>query len=179
LESILLQFSNAEAPSGGIMESLGIDWQALILQVIAFLILLFLLSKFVFPTLTKILDDRQTKIDLANKAAEHAKQAAGEAELKVSELLKKARNEADDILSLAKLESENNVNASEKKAKKQAEQIIESAQADISRQIDSAKKALYDETLELVSMATGKIIGETMTEKLDKDFIEKSIKDIK
>lgn len=179
MESILLQFGNAEAPSGGIMESLGIDWQTLILQIIAFLILVFLLGKFVFPTLTKILDDRQTKIDSANKAAEHAKIAADEAEVKVSKLLEKARLEAADILSLAKLESENNVSASEKKAKKQAEQIVESAQADISRQIDSAKKALYDETLELVSMATGKIIGKSMTDKLDKDFIEKSIKEVK
>lgn len=161
------------------MESLGIDWQTLILQIIAFLILLFLLGKFVFPTLTKILDDRQTKIDLANKAAEHAKIAADEAEVKVSKLLEKARHEAADILSLAKLESENNLNASEMKAKKQAQQIVESAQADISRQIDSAKKALYDETIELVSMATGKIISKSMTDKLDKDFIEESIKEVK
>lgn len=179
MESILLQFGSAEAPSGGIMESLGVDWQTLILQIIAFLILVFLLGKYVFPTLTKILDDRQTKIDSANKAAEHAKKAADEAETRVSELLKKARHEAADIISLAKLESDSNISASEEKAKKQAEQIVKSAQADISRQIDDAKKALYNETLELVSLATGKIIGESMTDKLDKDFIEKSIKEIK
>ncbi len=179
MESILLQFGNAEAPSGGIMESLGIDWQTLILQIIAFLILVFLLGKFVFPTLLKILDERQSKIDSANQAAEHAKKAADQAEVQVSNLLEKARAEAADILSLAKLESASSLTASEAKAKKQAEQIVSDAQKEITRQIDSAKKALYDETVELVAMATGKVIGKSMTDKLDNDFIIKSIKEVK
>ena len=179
MESILLQFGKAEAPPPGIMESLGIDWQTLILQIIAFLILVALLGKFVYPVLTKILDERQSKIDSANKAAEHAKKAADEAELKVSKLLDKARQEAADILSLAKLESANSISTSEEKAKKQSEQIISNAQAEIAKQVEAAKKALYQDTIELVSMATGKIIGKSMTDKLDKDFIEKSIKEVK
>ena len=66
----------AEAPKADLFTSLGIDWKMLIFQGVAFIILVFLLGKFVFPILIKSVDDRQAKIEDTAKAAAEAKPSA-------------------------------------------------------------------------------------------------------
>ena len=57
MKNILLQFASTAPSDGGDMFlSLGIDWKLLILQSVAFLILLFILKKFVYPPLVAMLD---------------------------------------------------------------------------------------------------------------------------
>ena len=105
----LTQFAHEEteavAEKADIFTSLGIDWQMLILQLVGFLLLVFILSRWVYPWLMKSVDERQEKIEAASKAAEEAKQAAANAEEKTAELLEVARKEAADIVNTARLES--------------------------------------------------------------------------
>lgn len=65
-----------ESASGSIFDTLGIDGKLLVLQIVAFLILVFALSKWVFPVFIKIVDKRQAAIEESNKAAVEASQHA-------------------------------------------------------------------------------------------------------
>lgn len=175
----LMQFAATTTATGGIFEALGIDWKTLLLQMVAFLILVWLLGKFVYPWLMKSVDERRDGIETATKAAAQAQAAALDAQTKVARLLKEAQSNAADIVATAKLESAATVTASEQKAQKRAEQIMADAQAEITKDVLAAKKALYNETLELVAMATEKVIGKVVTGKIDPKLVSDAIKAIK
>jgi F-type H+-transporting ATPase subunit b len=161
------------------MDALGIDWKMLILQIIAFMLLVWLLGKFVYPWLMKSVDERQAKIESAMKAAAKSQADAEKSEERIEQLLKDARSEASEILDTAKLEATNNQTASEEKAKKRAEQIVLTAQEDIQKEVEKAKIMLHNETLELVALATEKVIGKKMTGKIDESIISDAVKAVK
>lgn len=179
--SLLSQFAVAEtheATAGGdIFSALGIDWRLLILQVVAFLILVLILGKFVYPRLMKAVDDRQANIEAAAKAAAQAQKAAEENNVKVAELLDDARKEAAEIVNTAKVEAAELVSASEKKAQKSAERIVADAHEQIEKDVASVRKALYNETLELVALATQKVVGASHDKKADGQLIAKAVED--
>lgn len=171
----LTQFA-AESNSN-IFASLGIDWQMLIVQIIAFLVLVFLLGKWVYPWLMNSVDERKDQIDAALKAANEAQQSAIDTEGRVQELLKTAQGEAAEIVATAKVESAAAISAAEEKAKKRAEQIVADAKDDIAKEVVAVKKALHDETLQLVALATGKVVGKVMDSKVDDSIIAGALKD--
>ena len=71
IHTLLTQFASETAAEGASspIKALGIDVKLLVFQIIAFTILTWLLSKYVFPILMKAVDDRQKKIDESNAAA--------------------------------------------------------------------------------------------------------------
>ena len=160
----------------GIFSVLGIDWRLLILQIIAFLILVALLGKFVYPWLMKSVDERQANIESAAKAATEAQKSAEANKDIVAELLAKAQKEAAEIVSNAKLESAEMVSVGEKKAQKMAERIVADAHDQLENDIASARKVLYNDTLELVGMATEKIIAKKLDTTSDGEMIAAAVK---
>lgn len=165
--------------SGDVFSALGIDWRLLILQIIAFLILVVLLAKFVYPWLMKQVDERQANIEAAAKAAVKAQESAAESQAETAAVLAKARKEADDIISGAKLEASSLLASSEEKARSTAEKIAVEAKADIEKSIETAKRQLHDETLELIALATEKVIQKKLDKKTDADLIASALKESK
>ena len=174
---ILTQF--ADAPQGDIFSALGIDWKMLVFQVIAFIVLVWLLGKFVYPPLMKTVDKRQAEIEAGNKAAEEAKQQASKAQEDVEKLMKQARSEARDIVATAKEEATAAIEAAEAKSKSRAERIVAEAHEQLEKDVIAAKKALHNETLGLVAMATEKVVGKTVTAKVDESVIAGAVKEAK
>ena len=177
--TFLKQFANAAeetAANQDIFSALGIDWRLLILQIIAFLILVALLGKFVYPWLMKSVDARQAGIEAAAKATADAQKAAEDNKAAVAELLAEARKEASEIITTAKLESTEMVSASEKKAQKVAERIVADAHDQLDKDVANARKVLYNDTLELVGVATEKIISQKLDKNADADLIASVVK---
>jgi len=156
--------------------ALGIDWRLLILQIVAFLILVLLLGKFVYPWLMKSVDQRQEGIEAAAKATAEAQKAAEANKEAVAELLAQARKEANEIIGTAKLESAEMVSTSEKKARTVAERIAKDAHEQLDKDVVNARKALYNDTLELVGLATEKIIEKKLDKKADSELIASVVK---
>lgn len=162
----------------GIFEALGIDWRLLILQIVAFLILVWLLGKFVYPLLMKSVDERQKNIEEAAKAAKMAQESAAESEAETAELLTQARKEAAEIVATAKLEASEIAAASEAKAKSTAEKIVADAHAQIDKDIDKARRELHDQTLDLIALATEKVIRKKIDKKTDEALIADALKEV-
>jgi F-type H+-transporting ATPase subunit b len=87
----------------------------LIAQMIVFLILIGFTMKFIWPPLTKAMDDRAKRIAEGLSAAERARKELADADARVAEEIKKARSEATAIID---------------KAHQQAGQIIDKAKQD-------------------------------------------------
>jgi F-type H+-transporting ATPase subunit b len=171
----LTQF--AETGKADIFTTLGIDWRLLILQIIAFLILVWLLTKYVYPWLMKSVDERQAKIEESVKAAELAEKKAESAQEEVAKLLKEARAEAKDIVTTARDEATAMVADAEGKAKTRAEKIVKDAHDQLEKDVIAARKTLHNDTIELVALATEKIVGKTISEGIDKKIIAAAVKD--
>lgn len=178
--NFLQQFAaETTGSSGDLFGALGIDWRLLILQIVAFVILVFLLGKFVYPLLMKSVDKRQADIESAAMAAKEAQKSASESQEETARLLAEARKEAAEIVSTAKLEAAELASESEAKARTTADAIVSDAHAQLSKDIEAAKRALHDETLELVALATGKVIGQTYDKKADDAVIKNAVKESK
>lgn len=169
----------ATEAKGDLFSALGIDWRLLILQIIAFLLLVFLLGKFVYPWLMKQVDERQQNIEAAAKAAEKAQAAAADSQEETAKLLAEAKKEAADIVATAKLEAADIHATSEAKAQAMAEKIVSDAQDRIAKDVEAAKKALHNETIELVSLATAKVVGASHDKKADEKLIAMTLKELK
>lgn len=173
----LTQFAATEEAAGGdIFSTLGIHWELLAFQIIAFLILVWLLGKFVYPWLMKSVDERQAKIEESVKAVEEAEKKAESAQEEIAKLLKEARAEAKDIVTTAKDEAAAMVADAEGKAKTRAEKIAKDAHDQIEKDVLAARKALHNDTIELVALATEKIVGKTVSDGIDKKIITDAVK---
>lgn len=177
--SYIAETAVAPEASNDLFSALGIDWRLLVLQIVAFLILVFLLGKFVYPWLMKQVDERQTAIEAAAKAAIEAQASAAESHERVAELLVEARTQAAQIVDTAKLEASQMVSASEERARSTAEKIAAEAKATVEKSIENAKRELHDETLELITLATEKVIHTKLDKKTDAALIASALKESK
>lgn len=176
--SVVTQFAES-AGSSDVLSAIGIDWKMLVFQVIGFVILVWLMSKYVYPPLIKTIDERQAKIEASNKAADKAEKKAAETKADVEKLLKQARVDATDILATAKEEANATVEAANAKAKVRAERIVADAQEQLQKDVVAARKALRNETLELVSLATEKVVGKAVTAEVDEKMIATAVEEAK
>lgn len=177
MQTALYTLASTEvATKAGLFESLGIDWKMLVLQSIAFLLLLWLLSKYVYPVLNSMIDKREADLEASQNAAKEAQEEAAKAEANIKKLMQGAQKEASEIVATAKAEASTMLAATEEKAKASADRIVASAQESIAKDVLAAKKALHNETIDLVALATEKVVGKTVNAKVDKTLIKEALK---
>ncbi len=172
------QFAAAAQQSGNLLSTLGIEPIQLLFQGVAFLLVVFLLGKFVFPVFTKTLEKRQAEIDESNKAVVEATKRVQEMQDSVAKMLKEAKDEAGDIVRTAKDEASDLLTRAEHKSRAHAEAIAKAAKADVENEIAAAKKSLHNEMVMLVAQATEKVAGEKLSGKADEALIHTALKEI-
>lgn len=169
--------ASSEAGSPSLLSALGIDWKLLVVQAIAFLVLVWILGKFVYPAIIKSIDDRRTAIEAGLKEAKESHEALEKAEAKIEKILADARKEADDILARSHQEAATMVAEAEGKAKQRAEQIVEDARAQLDADVAKARQALKTETVKLVATATEHVIHEKLDDRKDANLITKALEE--
>lgn len=177
--NVILTNMAAAATEKGFFEALGIDWQLLALQTVAFLVLLWFLGKFVYPPLARAIEKREADIEAGVKAAAEAEKKADQTKEEVEKLLKQARTEASTIMTTAKEEATAAIEAAEAKAKARSEHIVTEAHAQLEKDVVAARKALHNETLNLVALATEKVVGKTVSPQVDEAIIATAVKEAK
>lgn len=110
----------------------------LIGEMIAFAILIWFCVHFIWPHLTKAIEERQQKIADGLAAAERAHAELKEADDKVASEIRKARQEASEIID---------------RAQRQANQILDKAKADAVAEIDRQKAVAQEEIASMAQRA--------------------------
>lgn len=172
MQLLLAATETAHEANANIFQALGLDAKLLITQGLAFLVLVFLLGKFVYPALIKAIDTRRAAIEASMEEAKEAQVALEKAEAKVAEMLATARSEADDILVRSQQEATAMVADAESKAKTRADQIVKSARTQLEADVAKARAELKQDTIKLVALATEKIIKEKLDERKDASLIK-------
>src|SRR4051812_12086174 len=83
------------------LETLGINLPGLIWHLINFLVLLFILQRFVFPPVLQLLDERQRRIRESMEQAERLRVETASAEERIKAQLDDARRQGQEIINQA------------------------------------------------------------------------------
>lgn len=167
---VLFASTEAEKPAEG-LAAFGVNWQMLLFQAITFLLVVWVLKKFVLSKLYDIIDARKAEIDNGLKMAEQAKKELASAQDEIDKILGDARTQAESIVSDAKKESSQIVKHAEDKATVRAEAIVADAHAKLDIDISTARKKLESETAHLISSVAEAVLQEKLTATKDQELI--------
>ena len=150
-----------------------------VFQTIAFLLLMFLLSKFAWKPVLAAIKEREQSIDDALNKAELAKQEMARLTSQNEELMKQARAERDEILKEAKVLKDSIVNEAKTSAQTEGAKLIEKARIEIENQ----KKAALAELKGQVSALSLDIAERVLRSQLDdkakqQDLVASLLKDV-
>ena len=147
---------------GAMVDSLGIQWQLLVIQLINFGIILILLGKFAYKPILNMLDERAVKIKEGLEQSEQAEKRAADIDVEAKEALSEARKEGQVLIAQAKEAADKRREDDMAQAKKDADALIERARAEILLEKDRAISELRKEFADIAIFAAGKVINEEL-----------------
>ncbi|MGB9721110.1 MAG: F0F1 ATP synthase subunit B, partial [bacterium] len=150
----------------------------LIAQIVNFLILLWILNRFLYKPILKLFKDRSTKIEDGIKTAENLKKQASEAEQKHKEYLEEAKKEAHRIIEQAtKLGDEEKKKIIEV-ANEEARKIVDRTMQEINAEKQNIMADIKKEVGEMVVTLSAELIRKKLDEKSQRELIEEAIKEV-
>src|SRR5687767_7117397 len=120
------------------MDSLGIELSKLIVQIIAFLVFLFLLWRYASKPIVKILDERQERVREGMEAASRMQSQLEATAARNEEVLAEARRDAQAILSQSRESGENLIARAREEASRQSDEYMARAQATLRAETEQA-----------------------------------------
>lgn len=153
-------FLQTEDPQG--IGQLGISPLNLFYQAVAFVILMYLLFRFAYKPLLKIIDERRRLAVEIVDANQKAKTDLNQAEERTRATLDEARRQAQDIINQAKAIQDRTVNESAEKGRQAAEQIIVQARQQINLERDQAIAQLRREFADLAVLAASRVVRQEL-----------------
>ena len=138
--------------------SLGIDWKLLISQGVNFLILLALLTFFVWRPLLELLASRRRKIELGVEAGEIARQKLAELDELKKKSLARSEREAEEIIKDAEREARDRAEGILTQARARGEAALSETRLLAEREKAEALSALRGEARHLIKKALVRMV---------------------
>lgn len=168
---LLTQFG---AESSGI-SALGLDGKALIIQLITLLLAYFVLRRYAFEPIGRVLRERRETIEKGVKLGEEMQKERAELDKQVDARLQAARKQADGIVAEAEAAARQTQRDAEDKAREKADGIVADAHVRAEQDTKNLRKALEKELIGLVSEATEAIIDEKVDASKDAALIDRAL----
>jgi F-type H+-transporting ATPase subunit b len=153
-------------------EAFGVDLPKLAFQVVNFLLLLYLLNRFLFKRVFALLDERSSKI---SKGLEDAEVAARDRELARAEreaAVAEARKEANEMIARANKIAEDTRNEILTDARAEAEKVSARAREEIVAEKERAVAELRATVADLALTAAGKLVRAEMDGPTQRRLVE-------
>ncbi len=150
----------------------------LLIQMIAFMLLIWFVNRVLWGPLSKLMEDRQKRITDGLSAAEKGKHELELAEKKAKEILKDAKHQAQNILGQAEKRGSEIVEDAKVKATEEAGRIKASAQAEIEQEVSRAREELRKEVASIAVSGAEKILRKEIDAERHNDMLETLVKSI-
>jgi F-type H+-transporting ATPase subunit b len=157
--------------------SLTVDPYWILVSLVQFLILYWLLRRFLWGPVTKTLETRAQKIREGLDLAEQAKQDRERLKQDVEELLAKARQEASAISDRMTAAAEAAAAQVRAEARVEADRIREKGRVDAASLHDQALAQLRGEVASMVVLAASRLLGREINADQHRALIEQSLSD--
>jgi F-type H+-transporting ATPase subunit b len=149
-----------------------------VVELVAFLIVLFVLGRYVLPRLNQMMTDRQQAIRQALADAEEARERKAEAETERQRVIREAQQQARSIMEEANKQAEQMRAERRQQAEQEYERIVGSAYADIEAQTRRAQEDLRRQAAELAVTVAERILGEGIDRTAQESLINRTISEV-
>jgi F-type H+-transporting ATPase subunit b len=150
----------------------------LIAQIIVFGILVWFTMKFIWPPITKAMDERATRISDGLSAADRAKAELKDADARVAEEIKKARAQAAEIIEKAQQQGNQVIDKAKADALLEAARLKATAQAEIEGMVGKAREQLRGQVATLAVQGAQKIIQREINADTHKALLDQLVAEI-
>lgn len=145
----------------------------LIAQLIVFLILVAFTMKFVWPPITKALDERAHRISEGLSAADKAKADLQTANRRVEEQLSAARNETTQRIADAERMAQSLIEDAKTRASEEGAKIVAAARAEAEQESIKAREALREQVAVLAVRGAEQILRREVNPAVHADLLNR------
>jgi F-type H+-transporting ATPase subunit b len=150
----------------------------LIAQIIVFGILVWVTMKYIWPPITKAMDERAQRIADGLSAAERAKAELKDADARVADEIKKARAQASEIIDKAQQQANQIMDKAKADALLEAARQKAIAQTEIDGMVGKAREALRSQVATLAVQGAQKIIQREINADAHKALLDQLVTEI-
>jgi ATP synthase, F0 subunit b len=157
------------------LEQLGINWGLLIAQIVNVVLLVWLLTRFLYTPILNLLNERTRRIQESLREAEQVKEQLANAKRDYDAEIAKARQEAASIL--AQAQERARVQASEivAQARQEADRTRAEAREQAMQEREQILREVKGQVAELVTLTATKVLGAELSAKGHDQLIEESL----
>ena len=134
-------------------------------QTITFILFVWFCLKFIWPHITKAMEDRKTQIAEGLAAGEQGRHEQELAEQRAVEVIREAKDQAKEILALAHKRGDEIVEDAKGDGRAEGERMLRAAEADIEQQMNQAREKLRNDVVELALQGAQQVLGSAVDEK--------------
>lgn len=160
------------------LDVISVNLWSIVISLLNLLILFYIVKKFLFKPVKKVLEKRNGEIEAQYEKASEAEEKANESKAKWEETLSGAKEKADSILTDA---TENAKRRSEKiveEAKDKADSIIRQAETEAELSYKKAQEQIKKEIVSVSETLTEKMLGREINVEDHKNLIDSFIEEI-
>jgi F-type H+-transporting ATPase subunit b len=147
----------------------------LIVEVVAFLIVLGFLWRYVLPYLNRALEERQEQIRSSLEAAEAARAEADVTRSQREQILSEARQQARDIVAQANRTAQRVVSEAEERGQREHDRLVASADAEITAARQRAVEEVSTQLGALVVSVARQVIGREIDPERHRALIDEAV----
>jgi F-type H+-transporting ATPase subunit b len=154
---------------------LNAEWGLMVWTFITFGIAVFILWKFAFGPLQRIIDERRARIQESMDAAEETRAEAERLLDEYKQTLAEVRSDAEEILERSRSAGEATKAELLAESRAQAERVVTKAHEQIERETRAALQELKTQVAELTLLATAKVAASSLSEADQRRLIDAAL----
>lgn len=154
-----------------ILNSLGINPTSVIWHAINFLILLFILQRFLYRPVINMLDERSRRIRESLAQAESIREETARLEEQSRGILEEARREGQQLLAQANRNAEQIMAEARRQAQAEGDRLIERARTELARERDQAFHELRQQIADLAVAAAGRVVRRSLDDPAHRELV--------
>jgi F-type H+-transporting ATPase subunit b len=144
----------------------------LIVQMLVFMIFVWIVMKFIWPIILGAMNERETKIAAGLAAAEQGQKDLSEAKSRADEVIKEARTRALAIESQARAQANQIIEEARKAAALEGEKALASAKSQIELESNRARDALRGQVVSLAVAGAKRVLEKEIDQKTHGELLD-------
>jgi F-type H+-transporting ATPase subunit b len=160
---------------GEAIEALGINGWNLIVQLIAFLVFMWLFWRFALGPIVRRIDERRDRIQESMEAAQRMQAELAATAARNEQVLAEARREAQQIVANAREAGDAAIARAREAADAQAAEYLSRAEATLRQETESARQQLRQEVAGLAVTAASRIVRKELDPASQTRLIEETL----
>lgn len=158
-----------------ILGRIGFDWQVALANLVNFLIIFWILKRYAFKPLQKVIDERQAKINAGLDSAKLAETEALMASKNAEKIILEARQKANEVVAEGKKSADAIIEKATLKAESEYNLIIDRSKKDTDLMLKEAEAKFKAEMAHLITSGATRVIKEGLNKSEEEEITKKMV----